>query len=175
MGEVIRPLLILRPRRWKWLGVLAIGVLFMVGGWWMAQHAHEPFKRGVGWFSLIFFGLVAVVSVIQLIPGTSRVVVTTHGLYVKSLLRNVHYNWNDIERFGVAEWTQWHGPFRLRHRYVGILFIEGSKHLLRHQHMQAWATAFWGYHASLPDNYGYQHQELADTLNGYLEASRNRA
>lgn len=151
---------------------MTIGLLFVVGGWWMAQHADEPFKRFVGWIALIFFGLIAVVSAIQLIPGTSRVVLTSNGLYVKSFLRSIHYAWSDIERFGVAEWTQWHGPFRQRHRYIGIVFVEGSKHLLRHRRMQAWTTAFWGYHASLPDNYGYKHQALVDLLNRYLEAAR---
>lgn len=172
MASVEHPLLVLIPRPWKWLGVLAIGVVFMVGGRWMAQHATDPFQRAVGWFSIVFFGLVAVMSVIQLIPGTSRVVVTSNGIYVNTFLRRVQYAWSEIERFGVAEWTQLHGPFRQRQRYIGILFTDGSKHLIRNRRMQAWTTAFWGYHALLPDNYGYEHQDLVDLLNGYLEAAR---
>jgi len=172
MTAVEHPLLVLTPRPWKWLGVMTIGLLFVMAGLWMANNTVEPFKRGVGWFSLIFFGLIAVVGVIQLIPGTSRVVVTSQGLHVKTFLRSYGYEWSDIERFGVAEWTQWHGPFRQRHRYVGILFVEGSKPISRHRRWQAWNTAFWGYHASLPDNYGCKHHELADLLNGYLEAAR---
>jgi hypothetical protein len=175
MSTIEHPLLVLTPRPWKWLGVLSIGALFMAAGWWMAHHAAEPFKRGVGWSCLVFFGLVAVVSVIQLTPGSSRVVVTSEGLYVKSILRSYHYAWKEIDRFGVAEWTQWHGPFRQRHRYVGILFVAGSKHLSRHRRTQAWVKAFWGYHASLPDNYGYKHQALADLLNRMRAEQRSAA
>ena len=36
------------------------------------------------------------------------------------------------------------------------------------------SEALVGYHGSLSDNYGYKQQELADLLNGYLEAARNR-
>lgn len=172
MATIEHPLLVLTPRPWKWLGVLAIGVLLMVGGWWMAHYAAEPFKRTVGWFSLVFFGFVAVMAAIQLVPGTSQVVVTSNGIFVKTFLRRVQYAWSEVERFGVAEWTQRHGPFRQRQRYIGILFITGSKHLISNRRMQAWTTAFWGYHALLPDNYGYEHQELADLLNGYLRSAR---
>ena len=172
MGRVEHPLLVLTPRPWKWLRVLAVGVLFVVGGWWMAHHAPEPFKQGVGWFSVVFFGLVAGVAIIQLIPGTARVVVTAQGVYVKTFLRSYSYAWVEIERFGVAEWSQWHGPFRQRHRLVGILFVKGSKHLSRHARFQALTTALMGYHAALPENYGYKHHELAELLNGHLENYR---
>lgn len=172
MATVEHPLLVLTPRPWKWIRVLVLCLLFVAGGWFMAHHAVEPFKRAVGWSCAVFFGLGVVVAVIQLIPGTSRVVITTQGLYVKTFLRSYGYEWSDIERFGVAEWTQWHGPFRQRHRLVGILFVDGSKHLSRHVRMQALSTALVGYHAALPDNYGYTHQELADLLNGLLDEHR---
>ena len=148
MNAVEHPLLVLTPRPWKWLRVLVICLAFTVGGWWMVHHAPEPFKRGVGWFCLVFFGLGAVLAMIQLIPGSSRAVVTSQGLHVKTLLRSYHHAWNEIDRFGVAEWTQWHGPIRQRHRYIGILFVAGSTHLSQHRRLQAWTTAFWGYHAS---------------------------
>lgn len=175
MSAVEHPLLVLTPRPWKWLRVLAMGLFFVVGGWWMAHHATEPFKRGVGWCCVVFFALVVVVAVIQLIPGTTRVVVTTQGLYIKTFLWSYSYGWNEIERFGVSEWTQWHGPFRQRHRQVGILFVEGSKHLSRHPRMQALTTALVGYHAALPDNYGFKHQDLADRLNSLLSEHRSTA
>ncbi len=172
MSAVEHPLLVLTPRPWKWLRVLLICLLFVVAGWWMAHRADELFKRGVGWSALIFFGLGALVSVIQLVPGMVRLVVTSQGIYVKTFLRSYHYAWNEIERFGVAEWTQWHGPFRQRHRLVGMLFVKGSKHRSRYVRMQALSTALVGYHAALPDNYGFKHQDLADRLNGLLKEHR---
>ncbi len=38
--------------------------------------------------------------------------------------------------------------------------------------MQALSTALVGYHAALPDNYGFKHQDLADRLNGLLKEHR---
>lgn len=172
MATIEHPLLVLTPRPWKWLRVLVTCFLFVVGGWFMAHHASEPFKRAVGWSCVVFFGLGVLVAVIQLIPGTARVVVTSQGVYIKTFLRNQFYAWSDIERFGVAEWTQWHGPFRQRHRLVGILFVDGSPHLSRHARMLAFSTALVGYHAALPDNYGFKHQDLADRLNQLLASHR---
>ncbi len=172
MAGIEHPLLVLTPRPWKWLRVLAVCALFVVGGWWMAHHAPGLFKRAVGWSCVVFFALGVVVAVIQMIPGTTRVVMTTQGVYVKTFMRSYGYEWGDIERFGVAEWTQWHGPFRQRHRLVGILFMEGSPHLSRHARMLAFSTAMVGYHAALPDNYGFKHQELADRLNQLLAVHR---
>lgn len=138
----------------------------------MVNEPNDTSHVGMGWFCLVFFGLVAVVAVVQLIPGSSRVVVTSKGLYQTAMYRRHFIAWADIERFGVAEWTQWHGPFRQRHRLVGILFVNGSKRLSRHVRMQAFSTALVGYHAALPDNYGLKDQELADLLNRLLVEHR---
>jgi len=175
MPSIEHPLLVLTPRPWKWLGVLVVSLVLGSGGWLMITDPDTDARQGMGWFCLVFFGLAALVAIIQLIPGSSRVVVTSKGLYQTALYRRHFFAWADIERFGMFERTHWHGPFRQRQRLVGILFVAGSKHLSRHRRMQAWTTAFWGYHASLPDNYGYKHQELADLLNRMLAEQRSAA
>ncbi len=172
MDAIEHPLLVLNPRPWKWLGVLVIGLVLAGGGWLMIHDPADTSRVGMGWFCLVFFSLVVVVAIVQLIPGSSRVVVTSKGLYQTAMYRRHFIAWDDIERFGVAEWTQWHGPFRQRHRLVGIEFRAGSKHRSKQARLQAWNIAFVGYHAALPDNYGYKHQELADRLNRLLDAHR---
>ena len=170
MVAIEHPLLILTPRPWKWLGVLTIGLVLAGGGWLMVNDPDDTSRVGMGWFCSVFFGLVAGVAVVQLIPGSSRVVVTSKGVYQTAMYRRHFMAWDDIERFGVAEWTQRHGPFRQRHRLVGIRFRAGSKHRSKQARLQAWNIALVGHHAALPDNYGYSHQELADRLNQLLAA-----
>jgi|APTNR8051073442_1049403.scaffolds.fasta_scaffold13830_4 hypothetical protein len=172
MTTIEHPLLVLTPRPWKWLGVLAIGLILAFGGWLMITDPDNDTRQWMGWSCLVFFGLVAVVAIIQLIPGSSRVVVTTRGLYQTAMYRRRFFAWTDIERFGVAEWTQWHGPFRQRHRLVGIRFKAGSGVRKRWPRASLLSEGLGGYHGALPDNYGHRHLELADLLNGYLEATR---
>lgn len=172
MSTIEHPLLVLTPRPWKWSGVLIIGLVLGFGGWLMITDPDDTSKIGMGWFSMVFFGSVALVAIIQLIPGSSRVVVTSKGLYQTALYRRHFFAWADIERFGVFERTHWHGPFRQRQRLVGIRFKAGSQVRKRWRRFSMLAETLMGYHGALPDNYGYKHQELADLLNGYLDASR---
>jgi hypothetical protein len=172
MSAIEHPLLVLTPRPWKWLGVLMVSLVIGFGGWLMINDPDRAWTRAMGWCCLVFFGLAALVAIIQLIPGSSRVVVTSRGIYQTAMYRRHFFAWADIERFGVAEWTQWHGPLRQRHRLVGIRFKAGSQVRKRWRRATLLSEGLVGYHGALPDNYGYAHQELADLLNGYLVASR---
>jgi hypothetical protein len=172
MDAIEHPLLVLTPRPRKWLGVLAIGLVLAGGGWLMINDPDDTSRVGMGWFCLVFFSLVVVVAIVQLIPGSSRVVVTSKGIYQTAMYRRRFFAWTDIERFGVAEWTQWHGPFRQRHRLIGIRFKAGSQVRKRWRRASLLSEALVGYHGALSDNYGYKHQELADLLNQLLAAHR---
>lgn len=174
MPSIEHPLLVLTPRPWKWLGVLMASLVLGFGGWLTITDPDNDARQGIGWSCLVFFGLCAVAAIIQLIPGSSRVVVTSIGLYQTAMFRRSFHAWDRIERFGVSEWTQWHGPFRQRHRQIGIRFKAGSKVRKRWPRAALLSEALVGCHGSLSDNYGYKHQGLADLLNGYLEAARNR-
>ena len=172
MSTTEHPLLVLTPRPWKWSGVLTVGLVLGFGGWLMITDPDRSRDRAMGWCCLIFFGLVALVAIVQLIPGSSRVVVTSKGLYQTALFRRRFFAWADIERFGMIEWSTWHGPFRQRHRQVGIRFQKSSAVRKKWRRSTLFTAALVGYHGALPDNYGYKHQELADLLNSYLDASR---
>ena len=172
MSTVEHPLLVLTPRPWKWLGVLMVSLVLGFGGWLMVTDPDADARRGMGWFCLLFFGLAALVAIIQLISGSSRVVVTSQGIHQTAMYKRHFFAWADIERFGVAEWTQWHGPFRQRHRLVGIRFKAGSHVGKRWRRASLLSEALVGYHGALSDNYGYKHQDLADLLNQLLAAHR---
>lgn len=172
VSTIEHPLLVLTPRPWKWLGVLMVSLVLGFGGWLMINDPDNDTRQGMGWFCLVFFGLAALVAIIQLIPGSSREVVTSKGIHQTAMYKRHFFAWTDIERFGVAEWTQWHGPFRQRHRLVGIRFRAGSQVRKRWRRASLLSEGLVGYHGALPDNYGYKHQELADLLNGYLRSAR---
>jgi len=171
---VEQTILLLRPRALKWWAVLVLGLVFSIGGYLMLLHGKGHFYLGKGWFCLIFFGFVALVAMLQLLPGASQIVVTSTGLYTTVLFRKYFIAFAEIEHFGVAEWTQWHGPFRVRHRLVAFNVRAGTEALRSIRRGAAFVSALSGYHGALPDNYGYKHQELAELLNRFLKASRNR-
>lgn len=169
MAEVLQPLLVLTPSKGKWIRILLISLAFVACGWWMLSREEDPGDRTMAWLCICFFGLGIPIALFQLLSQRNHTLITASGIHVQSMFRNVTYAWKDIHNFGVAEWSQWHGPFRQRHRLVGMNFKEGSEPLRKVQGMAGISTALVGYHGALPDNYGYKHQELASLLNGYLQ------
>ena len=167
-GEVLQPLLVLKPARWKWVRVLAILLLFVAAGVFILSREPNWSKRVMAWLCIAFFGLGVPVALLQLFSDRNRTVITQIGIHIGSIFKQTTLRWEEIEGFGVAGWTQWHGPFRQRHRMVGINFKEGSEAMARARRGARLSMALVGYHGALPDNYGYKHQELADILNGYL-------
>jgi hypothetical protein len=172
MSEVQHPLLVLTPRPWKWVKVLLGGLAFVAVGVWMLHRDRSNVL--LAWSCVIFFALIAIVALLQLMPGMSHMVITRSGLHIKTLFRSYSYAWDDIEEFGVAEWSQWHGPFRQRHRLVGMNFKAGSEPLRKAGRLVGLSAGLTGYHGALSDNYGYKHQELADLLNKYLSERQGR-
>ena len=166
-----KALLVLKPRPWKWLVILLLSASFAWVGWHMAG-ADAASDRAKGWFILVFFGLCAVVAIMQLTFAPSQVVLTTHGLYIRAMFKHSFIPWDHVERFGVHEWTQWHGPFRHKHRQVGMVFRDEHRRNTGRSH--ALVRALSDLDGALPDNYGYKHHELADLLNRYLENHRDR-
>lgn len=167
-GEVLEPLLVLKPSRGKWIRVLLGSLVFVVIGVWILTEEAEGDKRMMAWLCAGFFGLCALMALLQVFSGANRTIVTEAGLHIHTVFKTTTHAWQDIAEFGVAEWSQWHGPFRQRHRLVGINFREGSAPLEKWRRAAGLATALVGFHGALPDNYGYKHQELADLLNGFL-------
>lgn len=165
-----KALLVLKARTWKWLLCVVLGVLFVVVGWHMIQGGSSS-DRIKGWFVLVVFSFFALIALLPLTVAPSRVVLTAQGLFIQAMFRKTFVPWAHVKGFGVHEWTQWHGPFRQRHRQVGMVLHE--EHRPTVGRLGALARGWSGFDGVLPDNYGYKHQALADLLNRYLEASRN--
>src|SRR5262245_1348269 len=93
---------ILRPRKRKWAGMLAGGGAFVGAGFWMVNGADSSSERSLGYVCMLFFGLGVVVSLLQLIPGSSYLRLARDGIIIRSMWRTTFYRWSDIERFGVG-------------------------------------------------------------------------
>ena len=165
----------LHPSTRKWLGVLAIGLGFIVLGAWFI-HAPGSFSDsrmaqalGVfltqlglardttgavaefGWVTVVFFGIGAGLSLLTLLPGAAGLTLDQDGFVVRSLFRRRAYRWADVDAFTVTE--------------VG--YGRGSKKLVGFDDRLAAASAIaranvklTGRNSALPDTYGLSAEDL---------------
>lgn len=138
----------LRPRAWKWLGMLlgclafcAIAVLMLRDG------------RAMGWFRLAVFGLGGLVAAVALLPGANYLRLDEEGFTFCSLFRAHRVRWADVEGFATVRVAS--SPM------VGWLYREGREPQGRGVRM---SLALAGCHAALPENYGLGAAELAQLL-----------
>jgi hypothetical protein len=153
---------ILRPRKAKWaLGLLVCAVGAVICFNILRDPASGDRVHAYIYVTLCAFG--ALVSFLQLIPGSSFLQLTPEGFTVRTMWRTRSIRWSDIEHFGVAEVSTVHGLRRQRHQMVGYDFsasYPGEGSTLRNLNRK-----LSGFEASLPDNYGWNYEELADHLN----------
>ena len=155
---------VLRPRKLKWILVLLASAGFVAIGLAMLRDPDVQ-PRFMVYLTIGFFGLCGFAALLQLIPGSSLLRLTPDGLTIRAMWRETTYRWSDIERFGVGQFSTIHGPFRQRHRMVGIDFVPGyPRGKIAGQLMRA-SSGISGFQGALPDNYGRDYQELADYLN----------
>lgn len=155
---------VLRPRRLKWVLVLLGSAAFVAIGLAMLRDPDiQP--RYMVYLTLGFFGMCGLAALLQLIPGSSYLRLAPDGLTIRTMWRDTTYRWSDIERFGVGEFATIHGPFRQRHRMIGIDFVPGySRGAIARQLMRA-SSGISGFQGALPDTYGRDCEELAACLN----------
>jgi hypothetical protein len=128
---------------------LALCLAFTVaGGWMIYGHQRE------GWFVSIVFGLGSLVFALQLLPGSSYLLLEPDGFTVRTLYRSQKYAWAEVERFAV---TRTGG-----NKTVAFDFSSeyGKYHVARKV-----AAGISGYEGALPDTYGMKPERLAELLN----------
>ena len=154
---------ILRPGKGKWALVLLGSAAFVGIGFWMVSDS--PQQRFWGYAGIVFFGLCAVVALVQFIPGSSFLRVGTDGITLRVMWRTTFYRWSDIERFGATEFS----TFGARQRMVGLDFSATYPHRDKAQTVKKINRALTGFEGALPDNYGWDYAELAAHLNRLRE------
>jgi hypothetical protein len=156
---------VLRPRKATWALVLLISAAFVAIGVLVLRDPKVAADRAWAYGGVIFFGLCTLVSLLQFLPGSSFLLLAPEGLRVRTMWRTTSYRWADIERFGVAEFTTSHGPFRQRHRLIGFDYVASYPRGRGTQALMNLNRNLTGFEAALPDNYGRSHSELAAYLN----------
>lgn len=110
--------------------------------------------RQGGWFVAIVFGLGSLVFAVQLLPGSSYLLLEPDGFTVRTLYRLQKYRWAEVERFGV---TRIGGNKTVAFDFSGQY---GKDRVARQV-----AAGISGYEGTLPDTYGMKPEQLAELLN----------
>lgn len=146
---------ILYPGKLKWGLVSLIGLSFALGGVFMIRDG----QGGMAWFVTIFFGLTAVVGLLQLFGKGSSLTLTREGFQIRNMGRDMKLvRWQECSGFGVAS--------------VGAAKMIVYDHLHdRDKALGQVNQSLVGGSSALPDTYGMKPQELADLMNAYREKS----
>ena len=131
----------LRPSRTRWLLVLAIGLLFAVGGVWMIQDGK--------WI----FGLVALIAAVAMLPGAGGLILDREGFDVTSLFRRYRIRWQDTADFAAVSIPPAH------QKMVGYNDLKRSSSRLAKMNV-----AIVGRDAAIPDTYGLSADALAQLM-----------
>lgn len=150
------PPVVLRSNPWKMLGAGAVCLLLAIGGGWMARQG-----RWEGWFGLIGFGIGAIVSAIAAMPNASYLKLDADGFTVCAMYRPYTIRWSDVTGFDV-------GRVGLNKK---VMYDFAPTSTLLAPRLRSLNVALAEYEASIPDNYGLAHEELADLMNRYREAA----
>ncbi|MGB0133021.1 STM3941 family protein [Dokdonella sp.] len=136
--------------------LLLVSLMFVACGIWMFAD-----KALTGLFIIAFFGLCALVFVIQLIPGSSWLRLDDEGFTYCALFRKRHVRWCDVEALTVTHI----GAIQR----IGWNYAVGCKDNALGRDLN---RALAGVDAALPDNYGKSASVLAELMGSYLCESR---
>jgi hypothetical protein len=143
------------------MAFLVLGSLVFVSlGLWLL-----PREPNIARACIIFFGLCALVGLVNLLPNSSYLTLTEKGFLLVSLFRKHFVEWSNVQSFV---------PVRIQRRsMVGWNYsseYRGSKRL------RSVNSALAGVEAALPDTYGMPAEQLADLMNQlrdtYAEAGK---
>jgi hypothetical protein len=147
--------MILRASPLKWAGLGLLSLVFCVGGIWMIKNGDLA-----GWYCLVFFGLALLVSIASTLPNASYLKLDAQGFTMCSMFRAHSFRWVDVAGFGINQIA-----------LNKMVLFNFEPHYAQSQKMKALNNNISGFDAGLPDNYGMNHQELADLMNRYKQAS----
>ena len=154
--------LTLYPSKRKLLGLLLVSILFAIGGWWLV--GENPW---MGYLTIFFFGLGALVFAFQLMLNNSFLRVDPDGLLISHFGRTSVIPWHDIERFSVIKIRS---TGFTASKMVGITYADG--HASGSSGLKQANVALTGSEGSLPDTYGMRAEALVDLLNERLRTVR---
>lgn len=107
-----------------------------------------------GWLVASLFGILSLVFIIQLIPGSTQLTLTKEGFIITNLFRSKMTKWTDIKIFGIG--------IIGRNEAVMYDYVDTDT---KHKVGKNIAKSFSNYHVALPSNYGLELSELLDLMN----------
>lgn len=130
-----------RPCKTKQLFLALVCLVFVALGMTLMEGAGA-------WFVALFFGLCALIFIIQLLPNASYLRLTREGFEIRSLFRSGFTRWEEVADIGVAGDS------------VAFIFTEeaGAERLRRVVYELSGAEGI------LPDTYGHRPDVLADLM-----------
>lgn len=144
----------LRGSRRKWFGMLALTAPFTFIGIFMITEGEAV----MGWICTIFFGLCALIFILQLIkPG--RLTLGPDGFEQVMTGRTLTCRWEDVSDFGV---------YAMKTNFVTTSkFVCFNRRVDEGKRMAAVNQALVGATAQLSDSFGMKTEALADLMNAF--------
>lgn len=152
--------LVLYPRRWKWVLLLLVCWAFVAIGGAMAADGKKD-----GWAVMAIFGVGAGIGLLQVISGCGWLKLTPEGFEYCVLFRRHRTAWKDVKGFSVVVFHNHGLPTNKR---VAFDYVSGYP---RQGFLRGTARALAGVEAALPDSYG---KMSAAELAGLMEQWRRR-
>ncbi len=113
-----------------------------------------PTEPLIGYITIIFFGLCAIVGAISLLPQSSYLELSQEGFLMCSLFRKSFVKWSDVQEFF---------PIKIQlNSMVGLRFSQSFNGTTTGRKI---ATALSGVEGALPDTYGMTAVALAILMN----------
>lgn len=140
-----------RPKNPKTILLGIVSLTFTVRGLFMVQD--QPIK---GWISTAFFALCSLVFIIQLIPGSTELKLTSEGFEMTSLFRKSLTKWEDVKNFKIGNLGS--------NKTIMINYVQGHN---KHETGKLIAKKLSGSHGALPTTYGLNATELLEIMNDW--------
>jgi len=151
--------IILQPSRIRAILFLLVCLVFVAVGCWIIIRENS----WIGWLNVFFFGVGAVVFIMNLIPGKSYLKLTPEGFEVSSLSRSYTYRWTEVAQFGVADVS-----------FNKMVVFNYSPSYQKAKKGRRISRQLASWEAGLHDTFGMKPQDLADLLNRYIAESKIR-
>lgn len=110
----------------------------------------------MGWLVAVFYGLAALVLIVNMIPQASYLKLDREGFEFCSLFRKQRYNWNDVNQFWVDKISS----------NKMVMFDYSKKHQ-RAKTAREVSSMITDAEAALHDNFGMKAEDLAELMNRY--------
>jgi len=168
--------LVLRSSRGKGVFLLSVGLLFVALGFllgigtigfpgWLGVLA-----RIIGWFALVFFGLVVPVALFQLLTNRSYLLLRPDGFQMYGIRKSRLIPWSEVGTFTAYSpptlmfaWL----PKRINSLGPKMVLFDYRPDVELFRRMRAVNRTLTGHDAGLADTYGLKADELATLMNDW--------